>query len=83
MCLAVPGKVIAILDAERQLASVEVAGVARRINLSLLPDDEQAGPGDWVLVHIGLALKRISEEEASETERVLRQITMELEATPG
>ena len=73
--MAIPGKVVEIVDEDKRLARVEVAGVDRRVTLSLLDDTDQAGPGDWVLVHVGLALSRISEAEALETLQILDEVT--------
>ena len=64
MCLAIPGQIIALEDAVNHLATVDVAGVRRRINVGLI-DDAQAG--DWVLIHVGFAMSRIDEEEAERT----------------
>ena len=61
MCLAVPGQILEISDAENRLARVDVVGVRRTVNVSLLDD---VGPGDWVLIHVGFALSKIDEEEA-------------------
>ena len=66
MCLAIPGQVIEFVDDELRLAKVDVAGVRRNVNVSLL-DDEHGGvaPGDWVLIHVGFAMSKIDELEAS------------------
>jgi hydrogenase expression/formation protein HypC len=73
MCLAIPGQVIEFVDDELRLAKVDVAGVRRNVNVSLL-DDEQGGvaPGDWVLIHVGFALSKVDEEEAEATLELLR-----------
>jgi len=63
MCLGIPAEVIAITDPERHLATAEVAGVRRTINIGLLIE-EGIGPGDWVLIHVGFAMSKIDEEEA-------------------
>ncbi|MDX2033945.1 MAG: HypC/HybG/HupF family hydrogenase formation chaperone [Blastocatellia bacterium] len=73
MCLAIPGKIVEILDEERQLARVEVGGVRRPINIGLLDRDEIA-VGDYVLIHVGFAMSRINEAEAEETLRLLREL---------
>jgi hydrogenase expression/formation protein HypC len=66
MCLAIPGQVIEIVDSENRLALVEVAGVRRNVNVSLLDEDgSSAQPGDWVLIHVGFAMSKIDEEEAA------------------
>jgi hydrogenase expression/formation protein HypC len=64
MCLGIPGEVVAITDAARNLATVNVSGVHRVINIGLLDDIQ---PGDWVLVHVGFAMSRIDEAEAQAT----------------
>ncbi len=71
MCLAIPGQVIAIVDADHQLAAVDVAGVRRNVNVAMLGDVE---PGDWVLIHVGFALSKVDEEEALATLRLLVQM---------
>lgn len=63
MCLGIPGEVVEIVDIERHLAKVNVAGVRRNINIGLLID-EGIAPGDWVLIHVGFAMSKIDEEEA-------------------
>jgi hydrogenase expression/formation protein HypC len=72
MCLAIPGKILEVVDDANRLAQVDVAGVKRTINIGLL-DDDGAGavPGDWVLIHVGFALSRVDEEEALATRRLL------------
>ncbi len=67
MCLAVPGKIVAIADAERQLAQVDIGGVRREVNLAcVIEEGEQLEDlvGVWVVVHVGFALSRIDEEAA-------------------
>ena len=64
MCLGIPGQVVELVDHNDQLARVDVSGVTRIINIGLL-EDEQLRPGDWVLIHVGFAMSKINEEEAS------------------
>jgi hydrogenase expression/formation protein HypC len=71
MCLAIPGKVVEIIDEERQLAKVDVVGVRRNVNIGLLTGAERPTPGDYVLIHVGFALSKIDEQEALETQRIL------------
>jgi hydrogenase expression/formation protein HypC len=66
MCLAIPGRVIARDPEAPELATVDVVGVRRAINVALL-DDEPVRPGDWVLIHVGFAMARIDEAEARST----------------
>lgn len=77
MCLGIPAQVIRIDDAERMLATVEVAGVRRQVNIICIVDEEhppQACVGDWVLLHVGFAMSRIDEAEAAATLRILSQL---------
>ena len=55
------------------LATVEVSRVRRTINIDLLDDDPPA-PGDWVLIHVGFAMSRISAERAAEQLRLLAML---------
>ena len=75
MCLAIPGQIVEIIDEDLQLAKVDVSGVRRTINISLVNDeDEHTAVGDWVLIHVGFALSKIDEAEAHATLRALEQI---------
>jgi hydrogenase expression/formation protein HypC len=76
VCLAIPGQIIEIVDEPRRLARVEVAGVRRTVNIGLLDD---AGTGDWVLIHVGFAISQIDEDEAMATRRLLEQMGDEYE----
>jgi len=73
MCLAIPGQIVEVVDEPNRLASVDVAGVVRKVNIGLLDDDDgaAAGPGDWVLIHVGFALSKVDEEEALATRKLL------------
>ncbi|MFZ2058538.1 MAG: HypC/HybG/HupF family hydrogenase formation chaperone [Acidimicrobiales bacterium] len=66
MCLGIPGEVVELLDSNRHLAKVDVAGVRRNINIDLL-EDEGVVPGDWVLIHVGFAMAKIDDSEAQRT----------------
>ena len=63
MCLAIPAKVIETGVGEPTRALVEVVGVRRHIDTGLLVDDPPR-PDDWVLVHVGFAMSKISEQQA-------------------
>ncbi|MDA0373660.1 MAG: HypC/HybG/HupF family hydrogenase formation chaperone [Planctomycetota bacterium] len=86
MCLGIPGQVIEITDAARNLASVDVGGVRREVNMDCVVEDFyplEKCVGDWVLVHVGFAMSRISEDEANSTLKVLEElgeVQAELEA---
>lgn len=73
MCLAIPGKIVELSQDLPNLAIVEVTGVRRRVDLGLLQDD-MPGPGDWVLIHVGFAMSKISEEGAEQQMRMLRML---------
>jgi hydrogenase expression/formation protein HypC len=74
MCLAIPARLVEYLEADRSYGRVELGGVQRRINTSLLVGEDATEPGEYVLVHVGFALSRISEKEASETLRILEEM---------
>jgi hydrogenase expression/formation protein HypC len=92
VCLAIPGQIIEVVDEVNRLATVDVVGVRRRVNIGLLDAGADGGevgarPGDWVLIHVGFALSRIDEEEAAATLALLREMgaeyDMELEELKG
>jgi len=63
MCLAIPAKIVELSSGEESRALCEVAGLRRHIDTGLL-QDEMLQLGDWVLVHVGFAMSKISEEQA-------------------
>jgi hydrogenase expression/formation protein HypC len=81
MCLAIPGRIIEVVDPENRLARVDVAGVQRNVNIGLLDADPGGGvgPGDWVLIHVGFALSQVDEEEAAATLELLKGMGAEYE----
>jgi hydrogenase expression/formation protein HypC len=70
MCLAIPGKIVSLVPDEPHLGVVEVTGVRRRVDLGLLLED-MPKVGDWVLIHVGFAMSRISEQDAVEQMQLL------------
>ena len=81
MCLAIPGQILEVVDEPNRLARVDVAGVRRSVNIGLLDDDgEGAGPGDWVLIHVGFAISKVDEQEAIATRRMLEGMGADYEA---
>ncbi len=62
MCLAVPVRIVELLEGERAIA--EIDGVRKEISLALV---ETAAVGDYVIVHVGYAISRLDEEEARRT----------------
>ncbi len=80
MCLAIPGQVLEVVDAENRLAEVDVAGVRRNVSIGLLDDEDGgAGVGDWVLIHVGFAISKIDEAEAEATLKLLEEMGAEYE----
>ncbi|HEV7786565.1 MAG TPA: HypC/HybG/HupF family hydrogenase formation chaperone [Thermoanaerobaculia bacterium] len=79
MCLAIPGKVVEFVTETPHLALVEVSGVKRQVNVDLLTD-EGLGLGDWVLIHVGFAMSKISEAAAEEQMRMLSMMGEDHEA---
>lgn len=73
MCLAIPGKIVEIVDIENHIAKVDVSGVKRNVNIGML-ESEDTRVGDYVLIHVGFAMSKIDEREAEETLRLLREI---------
>src|ERR1700728_4579054 len=77
MCLGVPALIVAITDEERMLATAEVLGVRREVNIACVA--EEGAPlsdciGLWVLIHVGFAVVRIDEDEARITLDLFRQM---------
>ena len=77
MCLGIPGRIEKIDDPLRKLATVNVGGVRRQINIACIVSEDHpvsACVGDWVLIHVGFAMSRIDEAEAEETLRILTEL---------
>jgi len=73
MCLAIPGKIIEISSDNPDTALIDVVGVRRKVDLGLLQDDRPVA-GDWVLIHVGFAMSKISEQDAAEQMETLRML---------
>jgi hydrogenase expression/formation protein HypC len=73
MCLAIPGKIVEISSDNQDSALVDVVGVRRKIDLGLLQDDKPT-LGDWVLIHVGFAMSKISEQDAADQMNTLRML---------
>jgi len=85
MCLAIPGKILSInadLDPTFRQGKVSFGGITKEINLCMVPEAEV---GQYVLVHVGVAISLIDEEEAKQTFEYLKQIgeVEELETHPS
>ena len=85
MCLAIPGQIVRLLDDEGHYAVVDVSGVRRTINIGLLREDG-VKPDDWVLIHVGFAMSKISDEQAKDQLRLLEMLgeaSMAIEEVSG
>jgi hydrogenase expression/formation protein HypC len=74
MCLAIPGKIISItaqLDETFRFGKVSFGGIMKEVNLCMVPE---AVIGDYVLVHVGVAISRVDEEEAAKTFSYLKEM---------
>ena len=69
MCLAIPAEVVAT-DRDSDRATVSLAGVKKSVSTTLL---DEVSVGDFVLVHVGYALHRLSPEEADRTLRLMEE----------
>jgi hydrogenase expression/formation protein HypC len=78
MCLAIPARIVDV-GPEPHLATIEVSSVRRKVNIDLLRD-EPLSVGDWVLVHVGFAMSRISGDEADEQLRLLKMLGEDAQA---
>jgi len=76
MCLGVPGRV---LEVDGLVASVDFWGVRREVRLDVV--DEPVAPGDYVLNHVGYAIRRIPEAEIAETLALYEILLREAEAS--
>ncbi len=77
MCLGIPALIVAIVDEERMLATADILGVRREVNIACVAEDGAAVSdciGIWVLVHVGFAVARIDEAEARITLDLFRQM---------
>lgn len=73
MCLAVPGKLIELIDENplTRRGKVDFGGVLKDVNLAFVPE---AVLNDYVLVHVGVAISRVDEAEARQVFQYLKQI---------
>ena len=74
MCLAVPGKIIGIgaqIDDTFRVGKVSFGGIVKEVNLAMVPEAKQ---GDFVMVHVGVAISVVDEAEAALTFKYLQQI---------
>ena len=74
MCLAIPGKIKSIemkFDGLVKMAKVQFGGIVKEASLEMLPSAQE---GDYVLVHVGVAISKIDEHEALKTFEYLEEI---------
>jgi hydrogenase expression/formation protein HypC len=72
MCLGVPGRV---LEVQGDLATVDFFGIRRQVRLDVV--DQPVARGDYILNHVGFAIRRIPEEEIGETLSLYEQLLAE------
>ncbi len=65
MCIELPGRVVEVPPGRPDVARIDVSGVVRSIHLGLL-DGDPPQPGEWVAIHLGFAIARLTDEEAAE-----------------
>ena len=75
MCLGVPGRVVEVHENE---AVVDFFGVYRRVRLELV--DQPVAPGDYILNHVGYAIRRIPEDDIEGTLKLYEELLREAEA---
>jgi hydrogenase expression/formation protein HypC len=73
MCLAISGNIVDICSNHPNTEVVEVVGVRRNVNLGFLQHNPRVA-GEWVLIHVGFAMSRISEDAALDRMRTLRML---------
>lgn len=81
MCLAVPGEIVSIegSDPISRTARVSFGGTLREVNLACVPE---ASVGDFVLVHVGLAISVVDRKEAEEVLEMLRRLGPDVKGDP-
>ena len=75
MCLSIPSKIVEILP--NNYAIVDTMGVKRKVSLDLMPEPVEIG--DYVLIHVGYAMTKMSEEDALESIKVYEEIIKHIE----
>jgi hydrogenase expression/formation protein HypC len=82
MCLAVPGKIISVEPGEPAFRSGKVSfgGIVKQVHLGFVPE---AAVGDYVMVHVGVAIARVDEQEALRVFDILREMGVSQEIGPS
>ncbi len=73
MCLGIPGQMVEIVDAEKQIGRVEVLGITRTVYLGML-EPEEVQIGKWVLINAGLAIRLLEADEASQILQFIKEL---------
>ena len=68
MCVGLPGRIVTMKDG---MAVIDASGAKREISTDLI---ENLEPGDYVMVHAGIAIAKIQEEDEEETEDLLEEL---------
>ena len=82
MCLAVPGKILSVAgdDPFTRSGRVDFGGIVKEVNLACVPE---AGEGDYVIVHVGMAISQVDEEEAEKLFGYFREMGELVELAEG
>lgn len=72
MCLGIPGQVVRLEADHPDLVIVDVSGASQRVNAGLV--DDELAVGDWVVIHMGFVLERVTEEQARDALSVLNAL---------
>ena len=78
MCLGIPGRIVEIVDAEKQFGRVEVLGIMRPIHFGML-EPEKVQIGTWVLISAGWAIRLLEADEALQTLHFIKELDRQFE----
>jgi hydrogenase expression/formation protein HypC len=76
MCLSIPARIVSI---NGSMAEVSAGGSIFKAGMHMIED---AKPGDYILLHAGFAIQKLSEEEAAETLRIIEEMNNAMNDTP-
>jgi len=73
MCLAIPGRILAVEGADllTRMGKVSFGGIVKEVSLAYVPE---ATVGDYVIVHVGFAISKVDEQEAQQVFAYLEQM---------
>jgi hydrogenase assembly chaperone HypC/HupF len=80
MCFGVPGLIVELVDAEKQVGRVEVSGIMRTIHFGML-EAEEVQIGKWVLINANLAIRSLAADEASRILQCIEELEQQFEET--